>query len=479
MKKIILLIILNCSLSNAQWNSYTLPYNGIAYCLAFNNLNYGISCGHTMFPFSGKIYYTTNSGVNWLPAFCPPEIRALSYVKYINSSLIYACGAENLSFYKDYSYKNDFKSFPYFQKQKLLMEGKREFAGGYKAAFLKSSNSGLNWQKVSQFDTITGYMNDFFFFDENNGYSLIDSGSLGNSIFYKTTNAGLNWQKVCKVDSNSFVQNLIFFNMNTGFAKGFHFGGFIYKTTNAGVNWNKTVMPTQIDAIYFFNASTGIAIGYAENGRSKIYRTTNAGNQWNSVTEILSRIFNNLSGIQSTGTAFGTGNLIDSNSLFTKISSLKTTDFGLTWTVNDFNPVMLSQGLFLVDANNFFISGGDFTYPATILKSTNGGNVYIVQTGNNIPEKHSLSQNYPNPYNPSTIIRFQIKDLRFVTLKVYNILGKEITTLCNEKLQLGEYETTFDAGKLPGGVYFYKLNVADPLGRTGDYSETKKMVLLK
>jgi len=472
MKKIILLIVFNCSMLNAQWVPYTLPYYGIAYCLAFNNLNNGISCGHTLFPFNEKIYYTSNSGVNWLPAYYPPEIRVLSNVLYINSSLIYACGAENNNAVKNNPVISDFKSLPYFLRQRIFNEGRRELSADYKAAFLKSTNAGLSWQKASQFDTITGYMNDFFFFDANTGYSLIDSGTYGNSIFYKTTNAGVNWQKICKVDSSSLVENLIFFNMNTGFAKGFYNGGIIYKTTNAGVNWNKTVMSTQIDAIYFFNASTGIAVGYTESRRTKIYRTTNAGIQWNSVTEILSRIFNNLSGIPSTGTAFGTGNLIDSNSFFTKISTLKTTDFGLTWTVNDFNSLMQSYGVFLVDANNFFISGGDFTYPATILKSTNGGNVFIVQTGNNIPEKHSLSQNYPNPFNPLTIIRFQIKDLRFVTLKVYDINGKEIITLVNEKLNPGEYESSFDGSGFPSGAYFYKI-------KAGDFSVTKKMLLIK
>jgi hypothetical protein len=474
MKKIILLIILNCSLLNAQWIPYTLPYNGIAYCLAFNNLNNGISCGHTLFPFNEKIYYTSNSGMNWLPASCPPEIRALSNVIYINSSLIYACGAENLFARKSYSNINDFKFLPYFLKQRLLNEGRRELSSGYKAAFLKSTNAGLSWQKAAQFDTITGYMNDFFFFDANTGYSLIDSGSYGNSIFYKTTNAGVNWQKICKVDSSSQVGNLIFFNMNTGFAKGFYNGGFIYKTTNAGLNWSKEVMPTQIDAIYFFNATTGIAIGITESSAySKIYRTTNAGNQWNTVTDIPNRMYNKLSGLQSTGTAFGIGNLIDSNLFFTKISSIKTTDFGVTWTVKDFNPELLSEGVCLVDANNYFISGGNLNYPATVLKSTNGGNVFVSQTGNNIPDKFSLSQNYPNPFNPSTNIRYQIPKNSFVILKVYNILGKEIATLVNEKLSPGEYESTFDGGNLPSGVYFYSLY------SDGVRIDTKKLVMLK
>jgi hypothetical protein len=96
----------------------------------------------------------------------------------------------------------------------------------------------------------------------------------------------------------------------------------------------------------------------------------------------------------------------------------------------------------------------------------------VEPVGNNIPASYSLSQNYPNPFNPNTIIRFQIKDSRFVKLKIYDILGKEISTLVNEKMQPGTYEVKFDGSRLASGVYFYKL-------QAGDFQETKKLVLLK
>jgi hypothetical protein len=98
-----------------------------------------------------------------------------------------------------------------------------------------------------------------------------------------------------------------------------------------------------------------------------------------------------------------------------------------------------------------------------------------------IPDKYSLYQNYPNPFNPSTIIRFNIPKLSsphalrgdlVVTLKVFNILGKEVATLVNEKLKPGEYETTFDASALPSGIYLYNLS-------TDNFKETKKMLMVK
>ena len=83
-----------------------------------------------------------------------------------------------------------------------------------------------------------------------------------------------------------------------------------------------------------------------------------------------------------------------------------------------------------------------------------------------------LFQNYPNPFNPSTTIKYQIPKLNFVTLKIYDVLGNEITTLVNEKKPIGNYEIEFNAPELPSGIYFYSL-------QAGNYVDTKKMILLK
>lgn len=89
-----------------------------------------------------------------------------------------------------------------------------------------------------------------------------------------------------------------------------------------------------------------------------------------------------------------------------------------------------------------------------------------------IPESYELSQNYPNPFNPNSIIKFKVKDSKFVTLKVYDGTGKEVSSLVNSKLQPGEYEAEFNGSGLSSGVYFYRLTA-------GDFSETKKMILIK
>ena len=91
---------------------------------------------------------------------------------------------------------------------------------------------------------------------------------------------------------------------------------------------------------------------------------------------------------------------------------------------------------------------------------------------NSIPAKFSLSQNYPNPFNPTTTIKYQIPEMSFVTLKVYDVLGKEVTTLVNKYHPAGNFEIEFNATSLPSGVYFYSFQAER-------YAMTKKMLLLK
>ena len=105
------------------------------------------------------------------------------------------------------------------------------------------------------------------------------------------------------------------------------------------------------------------------------------------------------------------------------------------------------------------------------------------------PVQFCLSQNYPNPFNPSTTINYTIqssviaggtKRSQLVTLKVYDVLGNEISTLVNEEKSTGTYHVNFNAVHLTSGIYFYKLQAGDPSTGSGQgFVETKKMVLLK
>ena len=89
-----------------------------------------------------------------------------------------------------------------------------------------------------------------------------------------------------------------------------------------------------------------------------------------------------------------------------------------------------------------------------------------------LPEKYSLEQNYPNPFNPTTTISFSTPKQGLVTLKVYDVLGKEIATLVNGIKPAGIYNVDFDASNFASGAYFYKLE-------TAEFTDIKRMILIK
>ena len=96
----------------------------------------------------------------------------------------------------------------------------------------------------------------------------------------------------------------------------------------------------------------------------------------------------------------------------------------------------------------------------------------IHNLSNKIPAEYKLNQNYPNPFNPSTNIGFQVKESKFVTIKVFDALGKEIKTLVSENMKPGEYEVNFDGSNLSTGIYLLRM-------QAGNFTEARKMVLIK
>jgi len=131
----------------------------------------------------------------------------------------------------------------------------------------------------------------------------------------------------------------------------------------------------------------------------------------------------------------------------------------------------------------YFASGYQNSYTSTsIIKGciVNGvpyGNIsplMITQLSSDVPDNYSLTQNYPNPFNPSTRINYELKISNYVTLKVFDLLGKEVASLVNEKQTAGSYAVDFNSAEynIPSGIYFYTLNA-------GEFKETRKMLLIK
>jgi len=190
----------------------------------------------------------------------------------------------------------------------------------------------------------------------------------------------------------------------------------------------------------------------------------------------------------------------------------KTTDGGQTW-LELLSPDTLRRNLYTIHmlSNYGWVGGGE----GLILRTTDAGETWIIDTDWLTPNKlisvhiggsshgfgpglavgenktaliypivvsvddepiiiddFELFQNYPNPFNPTTIINYQVPELNYVTIKVYDVLGNEVATLVNDEKSAGSYEVGFDGTNLTSGIYFYQL-------RAGDYTETKKMILLR
>ena len=102
----------------------------------------------------------------------------------------------------------------------------------------------------------------------------------------------------------------------------------------------------------------------------------------------------------------------------------------------------------------------------------NQGIIGINNEGGEIPAEFKLLQNYPNPFNPTTNIKFMLQSDGTVNLRIFDILGNEVTVLVNEIKQAGTYTVNFDASKYSSGIYFYTFEA-------GNYRQTKKMLLVK
>jgi len=134
--------------------------------------------------------------------------------------------------------------------------------------------------------------------------------------------------------------------------------------------------------------------------------------------------------------------------------------------------VVCADTLF-VDTNGCFIASNVNNVCQGMV--VQGGGLIVIgveNISNEIPHEYKLYQNYPNPFNPATMFRFQMPVKGNVKIVIFDILGREVTTLVNEQLSPGTYETAWDATNFASGIYYYKL-VAET------FTETKKMVLIK
>jgi len=156
--------------------------------------------------------------------------------------------------------------------------------------------------------------------------------------------------------------------------------------------------------------------------------------------------------------------MADRTNGFRRVVALGNTNHNNSWTIKDLQVEKTYYWSVQAIDNNF--AGSSFADEQTFNMVTDVDE--IVST----PKDYYLNQNFPNPFNPTTTIKYDIKERAFVGLKIYDILGREAVVLINKEQNAGSYEVELNATELPSGVYFYQL-------RAGSFIKTKKMILLR
>lgn len=322
------------------------------------------------------------------------------------------------------------------------------YMSGNDGIIIRTVNGGSNWVTVNSEPTLQLW--GLYFVNSLTGFT---SGSTGRIM--KTTNAGVNWFIITSPTQTS-LNSIYFINENTGFISGY---AIALKTTNQGASWLNMNAPfisgfENFREIYFFNENLGLYVSDA----GRIVKTTNSGATWNLMNSGTTQSLFGVKFIDAqTGYACGyTGAII------------RTTDGGDNWTPQTSPLSEILTDVWFTNANTGYIS----SWSGKILKTTNGGITFISPVNTEIPKSFKLEQNYPNPFNPKTKFKFSLPLTGSVLLKIFDIMGREITTLVNKSMQAGSYEVDWDASTYSSGVYFYTLT-------SGDFTQTRKMVLIK
>lgn len=353
-------------------------------------------------------------------------------------------------------------------------------AVGNNGTVIWSTDKGHTWEDLSfataSSSDINGSIN--FFGVDFISYSYLEIFPIAcgdDGKIYKSTDGGggnWTWQEVNTITTNR-LNSIAAITSDLIIAVGEK--GTIIRTSDGGQTWeNKSIGDTSIylNKILIGKFYPNFDRGWIVGTKGKIYRTTDYGNSWLSTDSGTDKDLNCISFRNSEdGIVAGDDGTVR-----------YTTDGGLEWLGDPyFNGITPNDivSIARVDSNtaNALVRGGsagdspgaDTTYSYVVSSEPLSA---VEGETTSTPLEFSLEQNYPNPFNPGTIIRFTLYRNAFVSLKVYDTTGKEISTLINDDKSSGEYEVHFFDQDLASGIYFAVLEA-------GSHIETIKMILLK
>jgi photosystem II stability/assembly factor-like uncharacterized protein len=355
----------------------------------------------------------------------------------------------------------------------LVAKGSDIFAGTYPDGIFLSTNGGTNWTNTS-----SGMNNMNVNALVSNGldiFAATDGGGINLSA-----NNGLNWSAVDSGLTDASIMALTISGPNI-FAGSFVpinpiksiYSNDIFFSSNNGITWSKidsqstlAGFPTVIRCMSSDGTNLVVGTGNTKNNNDAnntwspiggVYRLTFDGTKWNRSDSALSGEF--VTSLVSSGSNFFAGTY--TGGVFVSSNN------GISWTSVNSGLSDSSVSSLVVANSNLFVSTSSGVYRRPLSEITS-----VPPTNATLSENYSLEQNYPNPFNPSTTISYALPKTSHVTLKVYDVLGREVETLVNERESIGSHSMTFDGKLLSSGVYFYRL-------QAGSFTQTKKLILIR
>ncbi|HEY9166163.1 MAG TPA: T9SS type A sorting domain-containing protein [Candidatus Kryptonia bacterium] len=439
-------LVVTAAAEAQTWEYQTNPTIGTADTAGGGKIQFVSSTEGWISASDGKLLHTTNAGTDW--------------------SVMTPFPSDTVWSFSDPSVTMSWVNQTHGWKINAIGKG---FSDGHGAVIHKTTDGGSTWEKKI-ISTDSGEVGlEIQFVDENNGWALIYNLSNGSGSLRKSTDGGNSWSSV----ASDTVGGFYFVDASNGWSlipSNSQDSSLLFRrTTNGGANWVTQYTdksPGSINAVQFTDLNNGWAVG----GNAKILRTTDGGASWTSITNTGIAPQSNskcLFFLNADTGWIGTNDGIQDQGPDRVI--LHTTNGGSSWTVSyrDKNNNSAIFSIFFLDANN-----GWFTGDYGVIGHTTNGGTGVVSDKSITPSIFSLGQNYPNPFNPSTVIGYQLSAVSHVTLKIYDVLGREVKTLVSERQAAGSHSVTFDAGGLPSGVYFYRL-------QAGSFNAIQKLLLLK